>query len=106
MKALAPVSTPSAAASPIAGATAACQPARVRAGASMPGKPASRAPVPIAPLVGLSRPSSSSSAIPTGIATRNPRRSAGPGALGPIANSGDARRRRAVPLALNSSTPQ
>jgi hypothetical protein len=68
----------------------------------MPEKPASIAPVPIEPLVGESRPSSSSSAAPTGIASRKPRRRAGPGADGPIANSGPARSARAAPEALNS----
>ena len=91
------VRTPSAAAMPISGAAAACQPARARAGASIPGKPASRAPVAIAPLVGASKPSSRTSASPTGTASRTPRRSAGPGSLGPIAKSGEARSRRALP---------
>ncbi len=68
----------------------------------MPAKPASIAPVPIEPLVGESRPSSSSSAAATGIASRKPRRSEGPGAAGPIANSGPARSARAAPEALKS----
>src|SRR6188768_3356434 len=89
---------------PISGATAACQAARGRAGASIAGKPASSAPVPIAPLLGLSSPSSRISASPTGTAMRKPRRSAGPGLLGPIAKSGEACSRRRAPLALNSST--
>jgi len=58
--------------------------------------------VPIAPLVGESRPSSSSSAAPTGIAIRKPRRIAGPGRAGPIANSGPARSALTAPEALNS----
>src|ERR1700679_3982771 len=87
---------------PISGAVAACQAERGPAGASRPGKPASRAPVATAPLVGAPKPSSTISARPIGTAIRAPRRRAGPGAAGPIANSGEARSCRASPVALNS----
>ncbi len=93
---------PSAAAMPISGAAAACQAARGRAGASIPGKPVTRAPVAIAPWVGASKPSSTTRASPIGTASRKPRRIAGPGSAGPIAKSGEARSRRAVPAALKS----
>ncbi len=82
---------PSAAAIPIAGATAACQAARGSARASIPTKPANRAPVPIAPWVGASKPNSIARQTPIGTAIRKPRRIDGPGSAGPIANSGEAR---------------
>ena len=90
------------AAIPISGAEAACQPARGRAGASIPGKPLTRAPVATAPLSRRVEAGLSPSASPIGTASRKPRRIAGPGAAGPIAKSGEARSRRAVPAALKS----
>jgi hypothetical protein len=82
------------------GAVAPCQPARDLAGASMPGKPLISAPAAIAPWVGASKPSSTARAAAIGTARRAPRRSAGPGALGPIAKSGEARSSLAFPEAL------
>jgi len=52
----------------------------VRAGASNATKPVMDAPIVIAPVAGVFSSSSTSAAIPTGIATRNPRRIAGPAA--------------------------
>ena len=91
---------PSAPAAPISGAEAADQTARGPAGASRAMKPLISAAVPTAPSVGESSPNSSAKATAIGTATRAPRRSAGPGSAGPIANSGEARSRRAAPVAL------
>ena len=96
------------AASPKNGAVAACQTARGPAGASIAVKPQTRAAVAIAPREGQSKANSKISARATGTATRAPRRSAGPGSAGPIARSGEARRRWTSPEALahSCSTPR
>jgi len=72
-----PVSAPSAAHAPITGATPSCQKKRVRAGASKATNPVMDAPTVIAAVAGVFSEMSTTAAIPTGIATRNPRRSAG-----------------------------
>jgi cytochrome c-type biogenesis protein len=81
---------------------AACQAARGRAGASIAAKPQTEALVPSAPLVGTSKPNSRIRLTATGTAIRAPRRSAGPGSLGPIANNDAAWSRCAIPAGLKS----
>jgi hypothetical protein len=69
-----PVIAPRAAAIPISGAIPSCHQNRVRAGASKATKPVIDAPIVTAPVTGVFSSSSIRAAIPTGIATRNPRR--------------------------------
>ena len=73
----APVSTPSAPDAPMSGAMASCQLKRVRAGASKATKPVMDAPIVTAAAAGDLSSMSTTTAIPTGIATKNPRRNAG-----------------------------
>ena len=80
-------------------------PARARAGpagASSAVKPQTKAAVAIAPCEGQSNENSKIRASAIGTATRTPRRSAGPGAAGPIAKSGEARSRSTSPEASYS----
>ena len=64
--------------------------------------PQTKAAVAIAPREGQSSENSKISASAIGTATRAPRRSAGPGAAGPIAKSGEARSARTSPEASYS----